>query len=57
MSANREGGQGTQKGQKPMDENEQNIRQPGQQQGQSGQGQGRQQQENQDRPTGGKENR
>ena len=54
MSANREGGQGTQKsGQKPIPEKEQDIRKPGQQQGQSGRGR----KENQDRPIGGKENR
>jgi hypothetical protein len=57
MSSNPKGGQGTQKsGQKPMPEREEDERNPGQQQqGQKG-GQGRQQ-EKQDRPGGGRENR
>ena len=54
MSANREGGQGTQKsGQKPVPENEQDVRTPGQQRDQEGEGR----QEGQDRPVGGKERR
>jgi hypothetical protein len=57
MSANKQGGQGTQKsGQKPLEDNEQGNKtpgQPGQQRDQ--QGQGRQQEQN--RPEGGKQNR
>jgi hypothetical protein len=54
MSANRDGGQGAQKsGQKPVPENEEDSRKPGQQQNEPGQV--RQQQ--QDRPVGGRENR
>ena len=54
MSANRESGQGTQKsGQKPIPENEQDIRRPGQQRDQGSEGR----QEEQDRPVGGKEKR
>jgi len=56
MSANREGGQGTQKsGQKPNPENqqEQDDRKPGRQRDQGGQSR----QEEQDRPVGGKKDR
>jgi len=57
MSANKQGGQGTQKsGQKPMEDKEHGNKmpnQPGQQRDQQGQGG----QQEQNRPQGGKQNR
>ena len=54
MSANREGGQGTQKsGQKPGTKDEQDVRTPSQQREEGGQGR----QEQKDRPVDRRENR
>ena len=56
MSANKQGGQGTQKsGQKPMENNEQDNRTQGSGQQRDQQGQGRQHEQN--KPSSGKENR
>lgn len=56
MSANREGGQGTQKsGRKPIQEDEQDTQKQGQKRDQGGKG--RQDTPEQNRPIGGKENR
>ncbi|HKA19903.1 MAG TPA: hypothetical protein VKN18_16550 [Blastocatellia bacterium] len=57
MSVNREGGQGTQKsGQKPMENNQQDNRTPGQS-GQQRDPQDQSRQQGQNKPSGGKQNR